>query len=184
MCWSIYSLLSVPSTTTEGDLPWAFANRAPGPWGTSLPASLCLSHATAVAALTDQNTTTSTMTRKSQWLATAAAAEGLSLTATITTAATYRDTRSRPRTSSHMSGVNPIRMMVVVVVVPLLSPLLSSPLSSFSPVTAAATEAAHMSVCYPHGSHTLTHTHHQGAKRERESLREREGRGERVTVRE
>ncbi|KAK1886621.1 Potassium-transporting ATPase potassium-binding subunit [Dissostichus eleginoides] len=48
----------------------------------------------------------------------AAAATGLSLTATITTAATYRDTRSRPRTSSHMSGVNPIRMMVVGSVIP------------------------------------------------------------------
>lgn len=48
---------------------------------------------------------------------------------------------------------------------------LSSSLSSFSPVTAAATEAAHMSVCYPHGSHTQTHTHththRQGAEREK-----------------
>lgn len=85
-------------------------------------------HATAAAALTNQNTTTTT-TRKSQRLATAAeaAAAGLSLKTTITTAATYRDTRSRPRTSSHMSGVNPIRMMVVVALLSLLS---SSPLLS------------------------------------------------------
>lgn len=86
-------------------------------------------HATAAAALTNQNTTTTTTTRKSQRLATAAeaAAAGLSLKTTITTAATYRDTRSRPRTSSHMSGVNPIRMMVVVALLSLLS---SSPLLS------------------------------------------------------
>ncbi|KAI4833082.1 hypothetical protein KUCAC02_016003 [Chaenocephalus aceratus] len=55
---------------------------------------------------------------KDQKKAAAAAATGLSLMATITTAATYRDTRSRPRTSSHMSGVNPIRMMVVGSVIP------------------------------------------------------------------
>lgn len=53
---------------------------------------------------------------------------GLSLKTTVTTAATYRDTRSRPRTSSHMSGVNPIRMMVVAAA--LLSLLSSSPLLS------------------------------------------------------
>ncbi|CAB1414326.1 unnamed protein product [Pleuronectes platessa] len=81
-------------------------------------------HATAAAALTDQNKTTTT--RKSQRLATAAGAAGLLLTATIPTTATYRDTRSRPRTSSHMSGVNPIRTMVAVALLSLLS---SSPRS-------------------------------------------------------
>lgn len=40
-----------------------------------------------------------------------------------------------------------------------------------SPVTAAATEAAHMNVCYPHTSHTNRHTPPPGSK-ERKSERE------------
>lgn len=91
--------------------------------------SLCPSHATTTAALTNKNTTTTTTTTEGKSaaaaVAAAAAAAGLSLMASHhqSSYCTYRDTRSRPQTSSHMSGVDPIRMMMVAVLSSLSFPL-------------------------------------------------------------
>lgn len=88
----------------------------------------------------------------------------LSLTATITAAATYRDTHSRPPTSSHMSGVNPIRMMAVALLLLFLCSHQSLP-----PPLRLLTWTSVIPTL-----HTQTDTHHhQGAKRGR--VREREG---------
>lgn len=170
--------------------PMSLCKQSPRASGHLFPhLSAPVGHATAAAALTNQNTTTTK--RKSQRLATAAeaAAAGLSLKTTITTAATYRDTRSRPRTSSHMSGVNPIRMMVVVALLSLLSssPFLS-PRShqSLLPPLRLLTWASVIPTVHTH-RHIHTHIHTAREQREREegvSEWGREGGSEWVTARE
>lgn len=150
----------------------SLCKQSPRPWGTSLPASSPVqSRHTAAAALTHQNTTT--MTRKSQRLTAAAAAAGLLLTASHHHGS-YLPGHAQPPTDifSHVwceSDQNDGGGSVI----PAL--FLSS---SFSPVTAAATEAAHMSVCYPHGSYAHTnarahtHVHTPPGSKEREGGRE------------
>lgn len=155
-----------PLNHHRGRPPMSLCKQSPRPWGTSLPASSPVqSRHTAAAALTDQNTTT--MTRKSQRLT---AAAGRLLTASHHHGS-YLPGHAQPPTDifSHVwceSDQNDGGGSVI----PAL--FLSS---SFSPVTAAATEAAHMSVCYPHGSYTHTHARTHTHVRTPPGSKEREG---------